>query len=463
MSLTVTRFAPSPTGHLHIGGARTAIFSWLLARHFKGKFLLRIEDTDFERSRQEYTDSILSSMSWLGLDWDGEPIYQSKRLDIYNEQVDRLLAEGKAYWCQCTPEELEARREEAKAKGEGFRYDGRCRELKLEAGPGRAVRLRIPQSGKVRFDDLVKGPIVVDATELDDMVIRRADGTPTYNMAVVVDDALMGVTQVIRGDDHVSNTPKQILIYQALGFAQPRFGHVPMILGSDRQKLSKRHGAKAVIDYKDDGLLPEALVNYLVRLGWSYGDQELFELPELIEKFTIDNLNNSPAGFDPEKLLWINAQHLRGKTPEALVPLLKDFMPELENPETASSPVLLNLIPLYQPRSNTLTDLAQALRPGLLSAADLSYEDKARAQFSPEGKEHLKALQGLLAESAFETSALEKVVHDYVESNGLKFKQVGPVLRASLMGQMGGPGLPEFMAAIGKEATLSRIARAVLV
>ncbi len=463
MSLTVTRFAPSPTGHLHIGGARTAIFSWLLARHFKGKFLLRIEDTDFERSRQEYTDSILSSMSWLGLDWDGEPIYQSKRLDVYNEQVDRLLAEGKAYWCQCTPAELEGRREEAKAKGEGFRYDGRCRDLKLEAGPGRAVRLKIPQSGKVRFDDLVKGPNVVDVAELDDMVIRRADGTPTYNMAVVVDDALMGVTQVIRGDDHVSNTPKQILIYEALGFTQPRFGHVPMILGADRQKLSKRHGAKAVIDYKEDGLLPEALVNYLVRLGWSYGDQELFELSELIEKFSVDNLNNSPAGFDPEKLLWINAQHLRGKLPEALVPLLKDFMPELENSETAANPALLKLIPLYQPRSNSLKDLAQALRPGLLDAADMPYEDKAKAQFTPEGKEQLKALQTLLAESSFETNVLEKVIHDYVESNGLKFKQVGPVLRASLMGQMGGPGLPEFMAAIGKEASMSRIARAILV
>ncbi|SHN50479.1 glutamate--tRNA ligase [Desulfovibrio litoralis] len=464
MTKVITRFAPSPTGHLHIGGARTAIFSWLLAKHFNGEFLLRIEDTDFERSKQEYTDSILASMAWLGLTWSGETIYQSKRLAVYNEYVDKLLSENKAYWCKCTPQELEARREEAKAKGEAFHYDGRCRSLNLEKGEGYAVRLKIPSSGMVRFDDLVKGQIAIDVNELDDMVIRRADGTPTYNLAVVVDDATMGVSVVLRGDDHVSNTPKQILIYEALGFKQPQFGHVPMILGADRQKLSKRHGAKAVIDYKEDGLLPEALVNYLVRLGWSHGDQELFNTQELIELFTTDHLNNSAAGFDPEKLLWINAQHLRSKSPEELYPLLEEFLNKL-GLNTFDKELILRLIPLYQPRVNTLVELAEALRPALSSLDKLEYEPKAAAQFSDEGKMRLKALSDLLTQiddKGFDVPAVENCIHKYVEDNSLKFKQVGPVLRAALTGQSGGPSLPEFMSAIGKNNTLLRIKKVLL-
>ena len=289
MKKIVTRFAPSPTGHLHIGGGRTAIFCWLLARHFGGEFRLRIEDTDATRSRQEYTDSILASMKWLGLDWDGDLTYQSKRLDIYNAYIDRLLETGHAYWCECTPEEVEAMREEARAKGEKPRYNGKCRERGLTAGPGRVVRLRVPDEGRIVFDDMVKGPIAVDVSELDDMILRRTDGMPTYNMAVVVDDHEMGVTHVVRGDDHVSNTPKQILLYQALGFEVPTFGHVPMICGPDHQKLSKRHGARAVIEYEQDGLLPQALVNYLVRLGWSHGDQEIFSLKELVEFFKAES------------------------------------------------------------------------------------------------------------------------------------------------------------------------------
>ena len=269
MNKVVTRFAPSPTGHLHIGGARTAIFCWLLARHFGGEFHLRIEDTDLLRSKQEYTDSILASMRWLGLDWDGPLNYQTQRTELYNSYVDKLLETGHAYWCSCTPEEVEAMREKARAQGLKPRYNGCCRERNLGPGEGRCVRLKAPQAGKVVFDDMVKGRIAVDVSELDDMVIRRADGMPTYNMAVVVDDYEMGITHVIRGDDHVSNTPRQILIYEALGLPVPTFGHVPMILGPDRQKLSKRHGARAVIEYQNDGLLPQALVNYLVRLGWS--------------------------------------------------------------------------------------------------------------------------------------------------------------------------------------------------
>lgn len=248
MSKIITRFAPSPTGHLHIGGARTALFCWLLARHYGGEFRLRIEDTDTERSKQEYTDAILASMRWLGLDWDGELTYQTQRTDRYNEVIDKMIESGHAYWCSCTPEEVEAMREAARAKGEKPRYDGRCRERGLDAGPGRVVRLKIPTEGRVVFDDMVKGHIATDVSELDDMILRRSDGMPTYNMAVVVDDHDMGITHVIRGDDHVSNTPKQILIYQALGWELPVFGHVPMILGKDRQKLSKRHGARSVVE-----------------------------------------------------------------------------------------------------------------------------------------------------------------------------------------------------------------------
>ncbi|MDL2210591.1 glutamate--tRNA ligase, partial [Desulfovibrio sp. OttesenSCG-928-O18] len=272
----ITRFAPSPTGHLHIGGARTAIFCWLLARHFGGKFLLRIEDTDRERSKQEYTDSILASMHWLGLDPDEPPVYQTSRMDRYKEVVDQLVQSGHAYWCSCSAEEVEAMREKARAEGLKPRYDGRCRDLGLGPGPGRVVRLRAPLSGAIVLHDIVKGDISVDASELDDMVLYRSDGTPTYNMAVVVDDMDMGVTHVIRGDDHVNNTHKQILLFEALGHPLPIFGHVPMILGPDKQKLSKRHGAKAAVEYEKDGLLAPALINYLVRLGWSHGDQELF-------------------------------------------------------------------------------------------------------------------------------------------------------------------------------------------
>ena len=306
MKEVVTRFAPSPTGHLHIGGGRTAIFNWLLARHFNGKFYLRIEDTDLLRSKKEYTDSILASMKWLGLDWDDEPVYQTGRTELYNKYVDKLLETGHAYWCDCSAEKVEEMREEARKIGAKPKYNGYCRNRNLGPGEGRCVRLKIPDTGKVIFDDLVKGRIATDVNELDDMVIRRSDGMPTYNMAVVVDDHEMGITHVIRGDDHISNTPKQILIYEALGLPVPVFGHVPMILGPDKKKLSKRHGARAVIEYEHDGMLPAALVNYLARLGWSHGDQEIFTKNELINFFDGRNLNPSSAAFDPSKLEWLD-------------------------------------------------------------------------------------------------------------------------------------------------------------
>ncbi len=289
----ITRFPPSPTGYLHIGGARTALFNWLFARQNGGKFILRIEDTDRARSTEEATGAILESMEWLGLDWDEGPYFQSKRFPKYEEFVERLLSSGMAYHCHCSPEELGKKREEAKAKGLKPKYDGKCRELGLGSGPGSVVRLIISQTGKTNFKDLVKGPISFDNLELDDLVLRRSDGSPTYHLAVVADDIAMGVTHVIRGDDHVNNTPRQIAIYQAFGSPIPQYAHVPMILGADRTRLSKRHGATSVLAYREMGYLPHALLNSLARLGWSYGDQEKFTLEELIEKFSLENVGKS--------------------------------------------------------------------------------------------------------------------------------------------------------------------------
>ena len=462
MNHVVTRFAPSPTGHLHIGGARTAIFCWLLARHYGGQFHLRIEDTDLLRSKQEYTDSILASMRWLGLDWDGPLNYQTQRTALYNQYVDKLLETGHAYRCSCTPEEVEAMREKARAQGLKPRYNGCCRERHLGPGEGRCVRLKAPLAGKVVFDDMVKGTIAVDVSELDDMVIRRADGMPTYNMAVVVDDHEMGITHVIRGDDHVSNTPRQILIYEALGLPVPRFGHVPMILGPDRQKLSKRHGARAVIEYQNDGLLPQALVNYLVRLGWSHGDQEIFTREELIRFFDGTSLNPAAAAFDPAKLEWVNAHFMRELPLDELAGLVKPFAEKAGyDMSRLDAPRLQALCHMFRERAANLKALAEAFAPLLASADELSYDEKAvNKNLTEASKAHLAALAPLFAATDFSESALDAVLNGYIADNGLKFKDVAPALRTALMGFMGGPHLPEIMAFLGKDATLARLARA---
>lgn len=452
----VTRFAPSPTGHLHIGGGRTAIFCWLLARHFGGEFRLRIEDTDAERSKQEYTDSILASMKWLGLDWDGDLTYQSQRLDMYNAYVDKLLESGHAYWCDCSAEEVEAMREVARAKGEKPRYNGRCRERGLGPGAGRVVRLKAPADGRVVFTDMVKGSIAVDVAELDDMVLRRSDGMPTYNMAVVVDDHEMGVTHVLRGDDHVSNTPKQILLYQALGWELPVFGHVPMILGPDKQKLSKRHGARAVIEYEQDGLLPQALVNYLVRLGWSHGDQEIFSLDELVGLFDGTNLNSAAAAFDPEKLQWLNAHYLRETPVDALAALVRPFVGQMGYDVPVER--LEALVPLYQERAANLRDMAASMAVYFQDADSMTIEDKAAKSLNDEGKAQIASLRGVFAALPdFAPETLEQAIHTYVEQGGLKFKQVGPPLRAALIGQAGGPSVHLTLAALGREESLKRM------
>ena len=311
MSAVVTRFAPSPTGYLHIGGARTALFSWLYARHHGGKFILRIEDTDEVRSTEASVQAILGAMHWLELDWDEGPYYQTQRLDTYRDHLQKLLDRGSAYYCDCSPEELTQRREAARAAGLKPKYDGRCRDRGLGPGPNRVIRFRAPDVGTTVLNDLIKGPIFFENSELDDLVIQRSDGMPTYNFAVVIDDVTMGITHIIRGDDHVNNTPRQILIYQALGQTLPHFAHVPMILGQDRARMSKRHGATSVMAYQDMGYLPEALINYLVRLGWSHGDQEVFTREELVRYFTLDTVGKAPSVFNPEKLEWLNAHYIK--------------------------------------------------------------------------------------------------------------------------------------------------------
>ncbi len=461
MKEVITRFAPSPTGHLHIGGARTALFCWLLARHFKGKFTLRIEDTDLERSKQEYTDGILASMKWLGLDWDGEPVYQTQRTALYSAAIDVLLKNGHAYWCSCSPEEVEAMRELAREKGEKAKYNTACREKNLGPGEGRVVRLKAPLQGIVSFSDIVKGPLSCDVAELDDMVLLRSDGMATYNMAVVVDDHDMRISHVMRGDDHVSNTFKQVLLYQAFGWDLPIFGHVPMILGPDKKKLSKRHGARSVVEYQTDGLLPEALLNCLVRLGWSHGDQDLFSVEELIEYFDGTSLSASSSVFDMTKLQWLNGQIMRNKPLDELALLVRSFLPQ--NLQTCDEEKLKASLPLYLERAQTLPELAAGVSVLLCEVSELVYDEKAvEKAFSAEGRAHIaklcEALEGL---EAFDRALIEACIKDYVAQNDIKFKEIGPPLRVALTGSLGGPHLHEMMEVMGKEESLVRLRAAL--
>jgi len=461
MTQVVTRFAPSPTGHLHIGGARTAIFNWLFARRHGGTFLLRIEDTDQLRSTREMTDSILASVHWLGLDYDGEPTYQSKRFDLYNARIDELLASGGAYWCSCTPEEVEAMREEARARGLKPKYDGKCRHAGLGPGPGRVVRLKAPLTGATLVADIVKGPVVFENTELDDMILRRADGTPTYNLAVVVDDAQMGVTHIIRGDDHLNNTPKQILIYQALHLPLPQFGHVPMILGPDKKKMSKRHGATSVIEYRRDGYLPEAVVNYLVRLGWSHGDQEIFSLAGLKEVFSLEALGKSASVFNPEKLLWLNAHYIKETPVSRLAGLLNDVLSEQGQP-SGEVAYLEKIIPLLQARSQTIVEMATKVSCFLADDDALPIDAEAAAKFlTPEIKEHLEAIRSMLSGlEGFGHAELETAFHAYIEAKTVKFKVLAQPIRVALTGSTASPGLFEMMEVMGKQRVLARLQRA---
>jgi len=465
MSQIVTRFAPSPTGYLHIGGARTALFSWLLARHNGGRFLLRIEDTDLERSTPEATQAILDSMQWLDLHSDGEIVYQQARAARHNEVIDQLVALGQAYWCDCAKERVEAMREKARAEGRKPKYDGSCRERSLGPGEGRVVRMKTPLDGSVAYKDMVKGPIAVACEELDDMILRRSDGSPTYNLAVVVDDHDMGVTHVLRGDDHVNNTPRQILIYRALGWDVPEFGHVPMILGPDKKKLSKRHGALSVMEYEKMGYLPEAVLNYLARLGWSHGDQEIFSRDELVACFSTENLGNSPAVFDTQKLEWLNAHYIKESDPARLAVLLRDFLGRDLGPEAlADTPQILleAVVPLLQPRAKTLVEMAEMARFFVVDAAFIAFDEKAvRQHLTLENRtlveEYADALEHL--EGGFDEAAMEPMTEAFLSARNLKFKAVAQPLRVALTGRTVSPGLFETMRVLGREQTLKRLRR----
>jgi glutamyl-tRNA synthetase len=462
----VTRFAPSPTGYLHIGGARTALFSWLMAKNQGGTFLLRVEDTDRERSTKEATDAIIEAMAWLDLAAEGTAVFQSQRFDLYNSHIDRLLAAGHAYWCSCTPEEVEAMREKARAEGRKPKYDGRCRELGLGPGPGRVVRFKTPLDGVTAFDDMVKGPTAVQNAEMDDMILRRSDGAPTYNLAVVVDDHDMGVTHVLRGDDHVANTPRQILLYQAFGWDVPRFGHVPMILGPDKAKLSKRHGALSVMEYKKLGYLPEALVNYLARLGWACGDQEIFSREELVKLFPAGNLGNSPSVFDIKKLEWLNAHYIKEAAPERLAALLPEYLAEAGDTDglNLDPAYLASIVPLLQPRAKTLVEMADMARFFLLPTDRLVYDEKAVAdQLKPEARALLAELLPIYEAASDYTDhkALEAATQAFLDARELKFKAVAQPLRVALTGKTASPGLFETMCVLGKAESLARIKRAL--
>jgi glutamyl-tRNA synthetase len=461
VSQVILRFAPSPTGFLHIGGARTALFNWLLARRLGGKFILRIEDTDQVRSSKESIDAILDSMTWLGLDWDAGPIFQRDRLPIYREHVDRLLREGKAYPCYCTPEELEEKRQRALREKRKPKYDGRCRDLQAPL-PGRtaAIRFKAPREGKTILPDLIKGTVEFDNAELDDLVILRSDGWPTYNFSVVVDDATLGITQVIRGDDHVNNTPRQILLYRALGYPLPQFAHVPMILGADKTRLSKRHGATSVMAYKEMGYLPRALVNYLVRLGWSYGDQEVFTKEELIQKFSLENVGKSAAVFNAEKLLWLNGLYIRQERTETLAGLLLPFL-EARGLKPRSVAWLVEVIKTLQERAKTLVEMADQAE--FYFREDFPIDEKAeKKHLTPNIREPLeKLLSSLEAAPEIDEKGLEEIFKDLAAAKNLKLGAIAQAVRVALTGKAVSPGIYEVMRILGKAEVLRRISRAV--
>ncbi len=456
MQSVITRFPPSPTGALHIGGARTALFNWLFARHHHGKFILRIEDTDLARSTEESVKAILDSMEWLGLEWDEGPHFQTQRFDVYREYLQKLLNTGHAYYCDCTPDDLEKRRQQALAEGRKPKYDGRCRARDLGPGPNRVVRFRCPDVGTTVLDDLVKGPIFFNNAELDDLVLQRSDGVPTYNFAVVIDDVTMNISHVIRGDDHVNNTPRQVLIYQALGTPLPLFGHVPMILGPDRTRLSKRHGATSVMAYRDMGYLPEALVNYLVRLGWSHGDQEIFSREELINKFSLENVGKAAGVFNAEKLLWLNAHYIKEKRPEELVPLLAPLLSAHGYPPR-SADYLAKAIATLQSRSQTLADMARSM--GIYLVEQVAYDPQATKKFlTAEMKQPFAELLAALERlDGFAEKMLDAAFHEVADKLGLKLGKLAQPVRVALTGVTVSPGLFELIDVLGKETVLGRL------
>lgn len=460
MSELRVRFAPSPTGYLHIGGARTALFNYLLAQKEQGTFILRIEDTDVERSTQESTDAILQAMDWLGLSYDEGPFYQSQRFALYKQKVQQLLDEGKAYKCYCSSEELDVKREAALQNGEKPQYDGTCRDVAPRSDDQPyVIRFKSSKHGVTRFNDLIKGTISFNNQELDDMIIQRSDGTPTYNFVVVVDDAEMGLTTVIRGDDHVNNTPRQILIYQALGYAIPEFAHVPMILGADKKRLSKRHGATSVMAYRDMGYLPEALVNYLVRLGWSCGDEEIFSMPDLIEKFSLENVGKSAGVFNPDKLLWLNEHYIKTGDPQRLGALLHEYLANAGITVPADID-LAEVVKTLQDRSKTMVEMAE--KAAFYCSDVLIYDEKAQEKFiTKEQQEMFELLLAQLQVCEFTHAGVEAAFEQVLQQTGLKFGKVGQPTRVALSGGTSAPGIFEVMLVLGRERCIARLKAAL--
>ncbi len=460
MKQIITRFPPSPTGFLHVGGARTAIFNWLYARHMNGRFVLRIEDTDTQRSTQASVDAIFDALQWLKIDWDEGPYFQTQRFDIYNEYLDKLIDSGHAYYCTCSPEQIDVMRQQAMANGKKPRYDGTCRERGLKKTNNAVVRFKASLSGTTVVEDVIKGNIVFQNDELDDFVICRSDGTPTYNFVVVVDDITMNINTIIRGDDHVMNTPKQILLYRALRAPLPIFGHVPMVLGSDRSRLSKRHGAMSVTAYRDMGFLPDALVNYLVRLGWSHGDQEFFTRDELIRVFDLKSIGRSAGIFDPDKLLALNAEHIKATSPADLVaplaPFIKNYGIEIKKNDYGC-----NVIETLTPRSKTLEEMARAALFFYLE--EITYEEKAARKFlKPAALAPLKLLTEKLGSLAGYTQEnLEDVFKKVMDQTGLKLGKIAQPVRVALTGKTASPGIFEIIVILGPERVIPRLKKAI--
>jgi glutamyl-tRNA synthetase len=466
MSTPRLRFAPSPTGFLHIGGARTALFNWLWARHAGGAFILRIEDTDRERSTAEAVQAILDGMRWLGLDWDEGPevggphgpYFQMQRLDLYQEYARKLIREGKAYACTCTKEELDLQREQARAEKRQYIYPGTCRDKPHDPGKRHVVRFKVPKLLEVTYDDLVKGPMTRPGSTLQDEVILRSDGVPLYNFGAVVDDVTMTVNLVARGDDHVNNTAFQILLYEALGYPVPSFAHLPMILGTDKTRLSKRHGATSVTAYRDMGFLPEAVVNYLVRLGWSHGDQEIFTREELVKVFDLAKVGATASVFNPEKMAWVNHMWMKSLAPEELARRALPFFEAARLP-AALDAKLVYLAKVGAERSKTLVDLASQFRycfePPLM-------DPKAKAKFlTPESRPLLQGIRDGIAALEPDAASLEKLFGDLAAQRGLALGKVAQPVRVALTGGTASPGIYDVVLILGKAETLKRLDEAL--
>ncbi len=460
MTIVRTRFAPSPTGYLHVGGARTALYAWLHARKHGGRFILRIEDTDLERSTAESVNAILEGMTWLGLDYDEGPFYQTHRFDRYNQIIDELLEKGRAYRCDCSKERLEALREDQMQRKVKPRYDGHCRHRRIDPDTPHVIRFLNPVDGMVAVDDLVRGRMIFQNSELDDLVIRRSDGSPTYNLTVVVDDLDMGITQVIRGDDHINNTPRQINILRALGHEPPLYAHVPMILGDDGARLSKRHGAVSVIQYRDDGFLPEALLNYLVRLGWSHGDQEVFSIDEMIELFDISAVNRAPSAFNTEKLLWLNHHYLKADDPARIARLMSPHLGDL-GIDPSLGPDLVAVVGAQRERARTLVELARISAFYYRDFDDYD-EQAAKKVFKAAVIDPLQRVRERLEKiPAWDRLSIHGAMDETVSALGIGFGKLGMPLRLAVTGGSPSPELDLTLELAGRDTTLRRIDKAL--